>query len=138
MDVSIRATDRDTRNAAIERHDEEAKTKKKRHNRRQSKVFSRRLSRKIKRQVRHHLKHERKMFRTGKSYGGTYTIDTRVDRHGRRLCPSVESAKKLIADTVATHTGVEIKTQSAVGPFWHNRTQCCKGVAIKYNLLTSP
>lgn len=137
MDVSIKSSDKQAREAFIKARDEKQAAKDLRAQQREDKatnrrqtVNHRRLRRRIDKAVRSHLSTEKQHYLQGEATGGEYVINTQLSYRGDYWRYKPSFVESILKETLAKHSGFEHKVD-----FWTRRTGYCYSMSIWYTLL---
>lgn len=137
MDVSIKSSDKQAREAFIKARedkqaakDRRAEMRKDRKDRRRQRVNHRRLRRRIHKEVRTDLRTEKLTYLRGEATGGEYVINTRM-RYRRKTWRYQRSfVEGILKEALAEHSGFEYKVD-----FVTDYDGWCERIRIWYTLL---
>jgi len=140
MDVSIKPTDKQAREATIKARDDKETARATREEKRKARkagkrgpVINRRLRHRIEREVRADLLNEKKCYLKAEPSDGEYVIDTRI-RYGwslrRKWRYEPVTVKRIFQEVIAMHTGFEHKAD-----YNCRRGNWCDEIRVQYTLL---
>jgi hypothetical protein len=139
MDVSIKPSDKQAREAFIKARDDKqgraenrAKRRQNRKDSRRNTVVERRLRRRIRKAVRTHLRAERRNYLRGEATGGKHVIDADVQYKGGVWFYKRAFVENILTETFAKHAGFEYKADFRTD---EGKDEWCHAILIWYTLL---
>lgn len=137
MDVSIKQSDKQAREAITQVRDDKETVRAARKNRKAEKrgtVVNKRLRRRIEKKVRADLLTEKQCYLKGEPSDSVYTIDTRL-RYGwplrRRWRHEPDTVKRILREVLAEHTGFEYEADYC----GCRDSRLCDVIRVQYTLL---
>ena len=138
MDVSIKSTDKQAREAFIKAREDKQAAKDRRDQKRKDQeasrrqtVTQRRLRRRIRTEVHNDLLAEKKNYLKGEATGNEYEINTVIRYKRKNTRYKSAFVKEILKETLAKHTGFEYKADFETD---YNK-EWCNRIRIWYTLL---